>query len=122
MNIYFASTTLPELATVLTAVFGGFGVMLVGFYKYASAREKDFEKSRTIAAEAYEKSNDKLGRALTRVAEATESAAREAAERNGHLAELQIEARKDVLDAIGHIKKQEVKEQVVKHQTVTEKE
>lgn len=120
--MYFASTTLPELAVVLTTVFTGFGAMLVGFYKYASSREKDFEKSRNIAAQAYEKSNEKLGHALDRVATASERAAVEAEKRNGHLAELTIEARKDVLAAINHISKQEVREQVVKHQTVNEKE
>lgn len=120
--MYFASTTLPELATVLGTVFGGFGVMLVGFYKYAQAREKDFAKSREMTAEAYSKSNEKLGHALDRVATASERAAVEAEKRNGHLAELTIEARKDVLAAINYIIKQEVKEQVVKHQTVNEKE
>lgn len=126
MGIYFASTTLPELGIVLGTVFTGFGAMLVGFYKYASAREQDFEKSRIILANAFDKSNEKLGKALDRVAEATEKSAREAAERNGHLAELQIEARKDIIEGLKHVatvvKEQEVNEQVVKHQHIEHKE
>lgn len=119
---YFASTTLPELGIVLGTVFTGFGAMLVGFYKYANARERDFEKSRNIAAAAYEKSNEKLGHALDRVATATEKSADEAAERNGHLAELQIESRKDVLNAINQINHQQVTEQIVDTQIVNNKE
>lgn len=122
MVVYFASTTLPELGIVLGSVFTGFGAMLVGFYKYAAAREKDFEKSRQIQSSAFEKSNEKLGKALDRVAAATERGAKEAAERNGHLAELQIEARKDILWAISMVKAQQVTEQVVKHQHIETKE
>jgi len=126
MIYIFASSTLPELGVVLGTVFGGFGVMLVGFYKYASAREKDFEKSRQISSMAYEKSNQKLGIALDRVASATERSAREAAERNGHLAELQIEARKDIIvgltNVIHAVKQQKVERQNVEHQHIESKE
>jgi Flp pilus assembly protein TadB len=122
MTQVFASTSLPELGVVLGTVFTGFGAMLVGFYKYASAREKDFEQSRQIAAKAYEKSNDKLGVALDRVADATENSAKEAAERNGHLAELQIEARQHIMDSLDRIHvsigKQSVNSQTVKHQHI----
>lgn len=122
MEIFFASTTLPELGVVLGTVFTGFGAMLVGFYKYASARERDFEQSRNMAAAAYDKSNEKLGKALDRLTAASERSADEAAERNGHLAELQIEARKDIIEGLRHVvslvKEQKVKTQNVEHQHI----
>lgn len=124
MVVYFASTTLPELGIVLGTVFTGFGAMLLGFYKYAQAREKDFAEQRKQTAEAYEKSNNHLKVSLDRVAKASEStaeattkAAKEAEKRNGHLAEITIEARDTV---ISHIAKQTVTEQHVTHQTVEE--
>lgn len=109
MNLAVVNVT--ELATLLTAVFTAFGALLFGFYKYAQAREKDFEKSRMLAAKEYDKSTKALSKALERVARATERSADEAKQRNGHLAELIIQAQEAIMS-------QNVQEQHVAHQTV----
>lgn len=126
---YAAQTDLNELAILLGAIFTAFGGLLVGFYKYAQAREKDFERSRVNQTNAFDRTIAKLAdsidastKAHKDVAKQTKRAADQAEKRNGHLAELQIEARDDVLKAINSIKTQNVHEQVVKHQTVEEKE
>lgn len=112
-----------ELGVLLGTVFGAFGTILYGFYKYAQSREKDFEKSRQIMAASFEKSTKELAKQSRRVAVATERAAQEAAERNGHLGELIVESRKQT-EAIANkavkeiISKQTVKEQKVEHQTI----
>lgn len=119
--MYLASLTATELAPILAILTG----MLTGFYALLKFVLKQAEKT-SDADRAERKEFTKTLKDLTssneRIAQSHEKAAREAEKRNGHLAELQIEARKDVLSAINHICKQEVKEQVVKHQTVNEKE
>lgn len=64
-----------------------------------------------------------------RVAKATEKGAREAKQRNGHLAELAVENNKNnleynakIMDAITAVNSQHVDKQIVKHQEVKEKE
>lgn len=123
----FAQATISELSTVLGVVFAGFGAMLVGFYKYANSREKEFEKSRTAQTVAFDKSIEKLGKnlsdnttAMRAVAEATERSAKEAEKRNGHLAEISVENKNQIIETITQVKKQNVKNQVVEHQTVKE--
>lgn len=127
MEVYFATMTMGELGTVLGIVFGAFGAILVGFYKYAQAREKDFEKSRQIAAKAYDKSTKALSKSLDRVAHATERAADEAKQRNGHLGELLVQNNETIikladrnLKAYQNVKTQNVGTQNVKTATVDE--
>lgn len=124
---HLAATDLTELSVLLTAVFGAFGAILIGFYKYANAREKDFAKSRDNQTAAFEKTIDKLAKSLDAnvkahkdVATQTRRAADEAEKRNGHLAELTIEARTDVIQAIKSLDRQKVTEQEVAHQHVHE--
>jgi Flp pilus assembly protein TadB len=117
MNKYLALVQITELATLLTAVFTAFGALLYGFYKYAQAREKDFEASRLIAAKEYDKSTKRLTQALDRVALASERAADEAKDRNGHLAELIIQAQENILSM-----NQNINEQKVEHQHVVSTE
>lgn len=122
---YFAQTDITELSVLLTAVFGAFGAILLGFYKYANAREKDFAKSRDNQTVAFEKTIDELSKSLNanvqahkEVAKQTKRAADEAEKRNGHLAELTIEARTDVIKAIKSLDRQTITEQQVEHQHV----
>lgn len=68
---------------------------------------------------------DDFSRALDRntaasreVAEATKQAAREAAERNGHLAELAIENHRASMKALKHLSTQNVNEQHVSKQVI----
>jgi len=134
--MYFAATDVTELSILLGAVFAGYSGLLLGFYKYAQAREKDFEKSRNNQTAAFDKTIEKLSRSIDANVQAHKEVARETREmkaihqkgyqeaekRNGHLAELQIEARGDVLKAIKGIKVQNIKEQNVEHQIVENKE
>lgn len=122
---YLAQTELTELSVLLAAIFGAFGAILVGFYKYANAREKDFAKSRDNQVDAFNKIIDKLTKSLNanveahrEVAKQTRRAADEAEKRNGHLADLTIEARTDIIKAIKSLDKQTIAEQQVEHQHV----
>lgn len=133
---YFAQTDLSELSVLLGAVFTAFGTLLFGFYKYAQAREEDFEKSRKNQVDAFDKTIKHLAKSINAstkahkevaretkvVAIETKKAAEQAEKRNGHLAELQIEARADIINAINQITTQKVKDQIVEHQHVNEKE
>jgi len=116
--MYFASLTLPEL----TPFVGILASMLIGFYGLLKFVLGQAEKDRD--AERKERINfasalTALTKSSERVAEATERAASEAKERNGHLAELAIENNKATLEAIGKIKlASHVKEQHVENQTV----
>ena len=116
---------LAGLATLLTAVFGSLLTILLGFYKYAQAREKEFEKSREMAAKEYAKSTriiaksfNKVSSSLDRVAKASERGADEAKQRNGHLAELQLQGHAMIQEAISTIQNQTVEHQTVKQSTV----
>ena len=133
---YLAATDLTELSVLLGAIFGAFGAILVGFYKYANAREKDFAESRDNQTKAFEAVIDKLGEHLESNTQAVEGLRgetrsmrkvheqgyKEAEQRNGHLAELTIQARDDVVKVINKIDKQQVKEQTIEHQHVKNKE
>jgi hypothetical protein len=119
--IYLAVITLAELAQILTIL----AAMLTGFY----AILKFVLNNAAKATEADRDERKELTQAVNRMAKASEAQAKEtrnaavqAEKRNGHLAELQIEARADVLQAISKMGTQNVNEQVVKHQTVEEKE
>lgn len=65
-----------------------------------------------------------LSKSGVRQAEATEKAAREAEKRNGHLAEISMENKNQIIDSINGltINKQTVHHQTVEHETVKNKE
>lgn len=119
--MYLASLAATELAPILTILAG----MLAGSYallKYALEQGSKTSDADREERKAFQQALKDLTKSNQRIADSHEKAAREAEKRNGHLAELQIEARKDVLDAIAHIAKQEVSEQVVNHQTIKNEE
>lgn len=116
---YFASLTLAEFAPIITILAG----MLIGFYgllKFVlNQAEKDREAERKERKE-FAEALSKVADSNVRVAEATERAAIEAKERNGHLAELQLQSQ-EMLKTIGDRNYRaitEVQEQHVQHQTV----
>jgi hypothetical protein len=113
MNIThtFAQISPTEFGSIITVIGG----MLVGFYalvkfiltSHEKTQEKDREERLALAI------------AVERMATATETTAREAEQRNGHLAELIIESKEGTIKAIHCIKvNQEVKEQHVAEQTI----
>lgn len=126
-----------ELATI----FGAFGTILYGFYRYAQTRERDFEKSRQSQTKAFEKTIDKLSKSINdlgktneRIAQANERAADEAKERNGHLGELLLSNQEmllahnkdvekigeNILEAVSNVKEQHVEHQHVEQSRVNE--
>ena len=112
----FASLTLAEL----TPILGIFTGMLVAFY--ALVKFLIGEASKTSEADRTERKE--LAIAFNRVADATERSAREAETRNGHLAEISIQNKDSIIEAVKGIiiAKQTVKQQTVQHETVLNKE
>lgn len=114
--MFFASLTLVELAPIL-GIFAG---MLVAFY--ALVKFLIGEASKTSDADRVERKE--LASAFNRVAEATERSAREAETRNGHLAEISIQNKESIIEAVHRltIARQTVKQQTVQHETVLSKD
>lgn len=129
--MYFAALTLTELAPILTILAG----MLVGFYgllKFVLAQAEEDRNAERGDRKEFSKALKDLTDSNMAIATATETAAKEAADRNGHLAELQIENQKliinhheevekirlEFLNAVSSIDEQHVKRQVVDKEEV----
>lgn len=120
---YFASLTLAELAPVL-GIFAG---MLVGFYalvKYILNSQEKINEQHAKTQELDREERKELAKSFNRVAEATERQAREAEKRNGHLADISVENKNQILTAISGltIDRQTVHHQTVEHEKVISKE
>jgi len=114
----------------IAATLGGIATIIGLFMKYISSRDKSQEKRDEIFIKALFENTG----AMKKVATATQQAAREAKERNGHLAELSTENKKLIVDnnknnlensqrifeAIARLKSQSIESQTVKHQTIKE--
>lgn len=123
---YLAVTTLPELAGVLTIIAG----MLLGFYgvikfilNQAIQDRHDDRKERLHLVDSLEK----VASSNQEIANATKQAAKEAKERNGHLADLIVQSKEEIktvaqknYDAIQNVKSQHVDKQVVDQQVIKE--
>lgn len=113
----------------LAAVLGIFAGMLAGFFALAkymlgqgsTDREAD-RVERKEQNKAFVEVLKKVAESNQAIATATEKAAKEAEQRNGHLAELTIQSKKDTIAAIGHLKVQHVDKQTVRHEHVDKKE
>lgn len=121
MTHTFAQISPTEFGTIIT-ILGG---MLVGFY----ALVKFILNQQATIQELDRKERIELTKAFTRVAEATEKAASEAKDRNGHLAEMELQSQQMFqtladrnLNAITNIQNQKVVHQTVEHETVQNKE
>jgi hypothetical protein len=110
--LYFAAISPTELVPI----FGILAAMLTAFYALVrfilKQAEKDRDADRT-ERKSLVKAIDDMASSNREIAEATRIGNKEAKERNGHLAEITIQSRDQVLSAIGYIK-----EQKVEHQTV----
>jgi len=114
----------------IAATLGGIATIIGLFMKYISSRDKSQEKRDEIFVKALSENTG----AMKKVATATQQAAREAKERNGHLAELSTENKQLIVDnnknnlennqrifeAIAHLKNQSVDNQTVKNLTIKE--
>lgn len=120
---YFASPTLAELSPIL-GIFAG---MLLGFYalvKYLLSSQEKINEAHAKTQELDREERKELAKSFNRVAEATERQAREAEKRNGHLADISVENKNQILTAISGliIDKQTVHHQTVEHEQVISKE
>lgn len=118
--------------TEFTAILALFIGMLSGFY--AIVRYMIGIGSKTTEADraerlAFQETLKAVAEASNRVADATEKSASEAKQRNGHLAEMELQSQqlfKQLADrnykAITNIKNQKVVHQTVEHETVQHKE
>lgn len=112
---YFAAISPGELVPI----FGVLAAMLTAFYALIRFILKQAEKDREAdraERKALVSAIQDMADSNRKIAEATEKGNREAEQRNGHLAEITIEARNQVLGAIGYIKEQKVEHQTVQHQ------
>lgn len=106
-----ASISLTELSPILGILAG----MLAGFY----ALLKYVLNNASKTTEADREERQALISTFERVAKATEKSAREAESRNGHLAEISIQNKDAILEAINNLTlNQKIMEQEVEHQTV----
>jgi len=118
---HFADISLPELSSVLGIFIG----MLTGFYalvrfmlsQSATASDADRTERQELS-----KAIDGMADGMRKVAESNKRIADESEKRNGHLAEITVQSRDQVLSAIGNIKEQHVETQVVNNETVLNKE
>lgn len=124
----FAQISPTELTSILALFIG----MLTGFYALVRYMLNQQEKQQYTAREMQALDREErmeLTKAFNRVADATENAAKEAKQRNGHLAEMELQSQQMFqtladrnYQAITNITEQHVVNQVVEHETVTNKE
>lgn len=123
---YFASITAGELNVLLGGFLGVIVALLGGFYGFSQKQSKEARSERTEERKEFTKALKDLTVSNREIADATKQGAKEAEQRNGHLAELTIEARKDVMNMLGvmltDLKDQNVQNQVVEHQHIESKE
>lgn len=87
------------------------------FLKYITS----LNKSQNHRDDVFAKALDDMTKSNNRIALYTKKGNDEAAQRNGHLAELTIQSKNDTIKAVNAIKTQHVSTQVVDKQTVKEK-
>jgi uncharacterized protein Yka (UPF0111/DUF47 family) len=125
---YFAQISPGELTSILALFIG----MLGGFYalvRYMLDKQEKLQVNAAAVQELDRQERMELTKAFNRVADATEKAADEAKQRNGHLAEMELQSQQMFqkladrnYEAITNISEQHVINQVVEHETVTKKE
>lgn len=110
---------------VVLAILGVFGTIVTGFFKLYKDQQKVHEKIAS-GMDKLAKSGEKQAKGMDKVAKATERAADEAKDRNGHLAEMQIQQADRIIDTVQNVQNQriqtlEVENEVVENQTVKRK-
>lgn len=121
--MYIADVSLIELAPILTIFVG----MLGGFYVLVrfilTLSEKTSEADR-VERKELSKAIAQMADGMQAVATSNERIAVESEKRNGHLAEISVENKDQILKAISGITidKQTVHHQTVEHETVNNKE
>jgi len=108
-------------AAAITAIGGIFTGLVIIFLKFVN----DNQKSQQKRDEVFIKNMQDNTAAMNQVAKATSQSAKEAKERNGHLAELQLTSQsliernyKAVKEAIKDVTNQHIGTQIVDNQTI----
>lgn len=123
MTQTLSAITLPELAPILTIFVG----MLGGFYVLVkfilTLSEKTAEADR-IERQNLAKAIADMAEGMQLVATSNERIADESERRNGHLAEISVQNKDQIITEIRKltINKQTVKQQIVEHEEVISKE
>lgn len=117
-----------RIAQVDAAAITAIGVIFTGLVSIFLKFVGDIQKSQAKRDEVFVDSMRKNTAAMKEVAKATTQQAKEAKERNGHLAELQLKSQEmidrnynAVQDAVANITNQHVKTQIVDTQTIKDK-
>lgn len=87
------------------------GAVAAGFFKLVH----DQNKTHARLAKAIDKMADPKTNGNERIAKATELAAMQSEKRNGHLGELIVDSKNQILTSIQHVDKQEVENQTIKN-------
>lgn len=95
----------------------GIVTVVLLFLKYVTGKDKGQMRRDDVFARAL----DELTKSNNKIALYTKRGNEEAAQRNGHLAELTIQSKKDTIKAVNTIKIQHIKAQVVDRQLIKEK-
>jgi len=119
----FAAITLPELAPILTIFVG----MLGGFYvlvRFILTLSEKTQEADRLERQELSKAIADMADGMQAVAISNERIADESEKRNGHLAEISLENKDQIIKAIKGltINKQTVHQQVVEHEKVMNKE
>ena len=114
----FASLTLVELAPIFTIYAG----MLVAFYALVKFLINKADETQKADRQERQDILVKLNNTMERMAQASERSAREAEQRNGHLAEISNQNRDIIIKAVSNIKEQHVKKQTVENEVVKSKQ
>lgn len=123
MITYIAAITLPELAPILTIFVG----MLGGFYvlvRFILTLSEKTQEADRVERKELSKAIAEMANGMREVAVSNKRIADESERRNGHLAEISVDNKDQILRAISGITidKQTIHHQVVEHETVNSKE
>lgn len=115
----FAAVSLSELGVMLVGVFGAFGGLMLGFYRFTEKSQERVEKRQEAERKAFLVAVEGLSKSNERVAVAVERQANEAEKRNGHLAEITAKNGETIMEALKILQKG-AKKQTIEHQTIQE--
>jgi len=119
----FAAISPAEFGTIIT-ILGG---MLVGFYaliKFILSQSEKMQEADRKERQELSKAISNMADGMQAVAVSNDRIANESEKRNGHLAEISMSNKEQIIEAIHGltIDKQTVHNQIVEHETVQHKE
>lgn len=106
-----------DMTPIVLALIGLVGAICTGFFKLVNDQNKVHEKIANGLGKLTD-SGENQASAMRAIADETKQGNREAKERNGHLAELQLQQADKIIRHVGNVKMQHVGKQVVDEQEV----